>query len=75
MSLPLVYLDTYVLQSDLRIRVPKSVINNLNAIPGKTEISFYFDCASQSVVMRVCGAQSEPMEKTENEGKKNDELS
>jgi len=27
----LIYLDTYVLQQDMRIRMPKSILKNLNA--------------------------------------------
>ena len=49
-----VYLDSYTLQSDMRIRIPKSVINNLQAVPGKTEFSFYFDSTTQSVIMKIC---------------------
>ncbi len=49
-----VYLDSYTLQSDMRIRLPKSVINNLQAVPGKTEFSFYFDSTTQSVIMKIC---------------------
>ena len=49
-----VYLDYYMLQLDMRIRLPKSVINNLKAIPGKTMFSFYFDSTTQYVVMKIC---------------------
>ena len=49
-----VYLDSYTLQSDMRLRLPKSVINNLQAVPGKTEFSFYFDSTTQSVIMKIC---------------------
>ena len=31
-----IYLDTYVLQKDMRIRLPKSVLLNLNIEKGKT---------------------------------------
>lgn len=32
-----IYLDTYVLQQDMRIRLPKSVLSNLNVIKGSTK--------------------------------------
>lgn len=50
-----VYMDSYTLQSDYRIRVPKSVITNLNAVPGKTVFSFYYDCDSRSVILKLEG--------------------
>ena len=30
MERDLIYLDTYVLQQDMRIRLPKSVLSNMN---------------------------------------------
>ena len=35
MSDNLTYLDTYILQRDMRIRMPKSILKNLNAEKGK----------------------------------------
>lgn len=50
----LVYLDSYTLQSDLRIRLPKSAITNLNAIPGQTRFSFFYDSVNNAIVMQIC---------------------
>ncbi len=58
----LIYLDSYTLQSDLRIRVPKSAIVNLNAIPGKTKFSFYLDRTNRSIVISMCDIKSEVKE-------------
>lgn len=49
-----IYLDSYILQSDMRIRLPKSIINNLNVIPGKTKFSIYLDTSENSIIMRIC---------------------
>ena len=32
-----IYLDTYVLQQDMRVRLPKSILSNLNVEKGKTK--------------------------------------
>ena len=32
----LIYLDTYVLQQDMRIRLPKSILSNLSVEKGKS---------------------------------------
>ena len=37
----LIYLDTYILQQDMRIRMPKSILTNLNIEKGKTHLDVY----------------------------------
>lgn len=36
----LIYLDTYILQQDMRIRMPKSILTNLNIEKGKTHFLY-----------------------------------
>ena len=38
----LIYLDTYILQQDMRVRLPKSIISNMGAEKGKTKFDIYF---------------------------------
>ena len=59
-----VYLDTNILQKDLRIRIPKQILTNLNATPGETYFDIYLDPQTGAVVLR----------KAKNDGK-NDLLS
>ncbi len=49
----LIYLDTYILQKDMRIRMPKSILSNLNVEKGKTKFNIYFDKAKQHIVLEV----------------------
>ena len=37
-----IYLDTYILQQDMRIRMPKSILSNINAEKGKTLLLYDF---------------------------------
>ncbi len=48
-----IYLDTYVLQQDMRIRLPKSVISNLSIEKGKTKFDIYLDSEQKSLILRV----------------------
>ena len=48
----LVYLDTYVLQQDMRIRIPKMILTNLNAARGVTRFDIYLDTCKQSIVLK-----------------------
>lgn len=46
----LIYLDTYVLQKDMRIRLPKAILSNINAKKGETKFDIYF-CAKEGFVV------------------------
>ena len=48
-----VYLDTYVLQQDMRIRLPKAILSNTNAVKGETKFDVYLDSEDNSIVLRV----------------------
>ena len=53
MERDLIYLDTYVLQQDMRIRLPKSVLSNMNVEKGVSKFDIYFDNDSNSLVLKV----------------------
>ena len=48
-----IYLDTYVLQQDMRIRLPKAVLSNLDVEKGKTQFDIYLDTDSKTLVLKV----------------------
>ena len=47
----LIYLYTYVLQQDMRVRLPKSILSNLNAEKGKTKFDIFLDSEEESRVL------------------------
>lgn len=49
----LIYLDTYVLQQDMRIRLPKSILANLDIEKGKSKFNIYFDKTNDALVLKV----------------------
>jgi len=49
----LIYLDTYVLQKDMRIRLPKSILTNLNLEKGISKFDIYFDREKRTLVLKV----------------------
>ena len=53
MEQDLIYLDTYVLQQDMRIRMPKSVLTNMSAEKGKTRFAVYFDKDNKCLVLKA----------------------
>lgn len=44
----LVYLDTYVLQQDMRIRLPKTILQNMNVEKGETHFDIYLNRECQA---------------------------
>lgn len=48
----LIYLDTYVLQQDMRLRLPKSIIHNLQAEKGITEFEIFLDKSNDSLILK-----------------------
>jgi len=48
-----IYLDTYVLQQDMRIRLPKSILSNMGVEKGITQFDIYLDPIDNSLILRV----------------------
>lgn len=48
-----IYLDTYVLQQDMRVRLPKSILSNLNVEKGKTKFDIYLDSNNKSLILKI----------------------
>ena len=48
-----VSLDSYVLQNDLRLRLPKSILSNLPIEKGKTRLAIYFDASQSEIILRI----------------------
>lgn len=48
----LVFLDTYVLQQDMRIRMPKLILTNLDAEKGTTLFDIFLNKEDQTIVLK-----------------------
>ncbi len=48
-----IYLDTYVLQQDMRVRLPKSVLSNLDVEKGTTKFDIYLNSSEKSLVLKI----------------------
>lgn len=48
-----VYLDTYVLQQDMRIRLPKAILSNMNVEKGITKFDIYLDGNNQTLILKI----------------------
>lgn len=49
----MVFLETYVLQQDMRIRLPKAILSNVGAEKGKTMFDIYFSADENSIILKV----------------------
>ena len=48
-----IYLDTYVLQQDMRVRLPKAVLSNMKLEKGNTKFDIYLDSSENSIILRI----------------------
>ena len=48
-----IYLDTYVLQQDMRVRLPKSILSNMKLEKGKTKFDIYLDSRENALILRI----------------------
>lgn len=62
MNKNLIYLDTYTLQQDMRIRLPKSVLANMNIQKRKTKLEIYFDKEDNVLVLKPESLQEDSFE-------------
>lgn len=52
MDKKITYLDTYILQQDMRIRLPKSILANLDVTKGTTKFDIYLDIANNVLILK-----------------------
>lgn len=55
----LIYLDSKVLQQDMRIRLPKSILNNIDIIKGVTYFDILFDTTNNDIILRTKNVQED----------------
>ena len=52
-ALSRIYLDSYVLQKDMRIRMPKEIIKNLDVTPGESFFEVFYDPEKKEIILAV----------------------
>lgn len=48
----LIYLATYILQQDMRVRMPKSILENMNMKKGKSYFKIFYDKIHNQLILR-----------------------
>lgn len=59
MDSTVIYLDTYVLQQDMRIRLPKAILANLGAEKGVSKFDVFLDTKSKELILRLINDSEE----------------
>lgn len=49
----LIYLDTYMLQQDMRIRMPKSILENMSVRKGHSMFDIFFDKSNNQLILKL----------------------
>ena len=69
MDKKLLFLDSVLLQQDMRIRLPKSVLVNIDGKAGETRLDVYFDAITKEIILRNSDNQNKKESKTKNKVK------
>ena len=48
-----IYLDTYVLQKDMRIRLPKAIVENMKATKGESLFDIFLDKNNDCIILKL----------------------
>lgn len=48
-----IYLDTYTIQKDMRIRLPKIIEQNMNIVKGKTKFDIFMKNDKTEIILKV----------------------
>lgn len=59
MDSTVIYLDTYVLQQDMRIRLPKAILANLGAKKGVSKFDVFLDTKTKELILRLINDSEE----------------
>ncbi len=62
MNKELIYLDTYSLQQDMRIRLPKAILNNLPVEKGTTKFTIYLNPEEKELILRIVETSKEDVQ-------------
>ncbi len=59
MAESLIYLDTYLLQQDMRVRLPKAILTNMPVEKGTTKFDVFFNAKDQTLVLKIHDKETE----------------
>lgn len=48
-----IYFGTYVLQQDMRVRLPKAILTNLDAEKGNSQFDIFLDKDNNEVILKI----------------------
>ena len=48
----IIYLDTYILQQDMRVRMPKTILANMNLEKGKSKFDIFMD-KEEEIILKL----------------------
>ena len=62
MNKELIYLDTSSLQQDMRIRLPKAILNTLPVEKGTTKFTIYLNPEEKELILRIVETSKEDVQ-------------
>ena len=48
-----IYLETYILQKDMRVRMPKTILANLPLVKGYSKFDIFLDKGANEIILKL----------------------
>lgn len=48
-----IYLETYILQKDMRVRMPKTILANLPIVKGSSKFDIFLDKTANEIILKL----------------------
>ena len=61
-----IYLETYILQKDMRVRMPKTILANLPIVKGCSKFDIFLDKGANEIILKLHSEKSQE-ESSDNE--------
>lgn len=59
-----IYLETYILQKDMRVRMPKTILANLPIVKGCSKFDIFLDKAANEIILKLHSDGSQEEDRT-----------
>lgn len=54
-----VYLDTYILQQDMKVRMPKAILSNMRVEKGITKFDIFLNAKENALIFKIHNYEGE----------------
>ncbi len=65
----LTFLESYILQKDMRVRLPKAILHNFDLVKGESIFDIYTDLDNQEIILKIQNPDNTNLNKDDSRSK------